>query len=138
MIERAEKMHKRIKKAERLLEKIVIALDAEMVNWCIDEIDDDDDHITELTNTILDFPDRLREYANEMRSWLSYQILYTSNNEYDLNYPHSTLSPSSGYRIPYSDHLGSQYRLPLSIYSSQCLVLAGRVLAACHYCRCFL
>jgi hypothetical protein len=68
MIERAEKMHKRIKKAEKLLEKIVIALDSEMVNWCIDEIDSDDDYVTELTNTILDFPDRLREYANEMRS----------------------------------------------------------------------
>jgi len=68
MITRAEKMYKRIKKAERLLEKIVIALDAEMVNWCIDEIDSDDDYVTELTNTILDFPDRLREYANEMRS----------------------------------------------------------------------
>jgi len=39
-----------------------------MVNWCIDEIDSDDDYVTELTNTILDFPDRLREYANEMRS----------------------------------------------------------------------
>jgi hypothetical protein len=68
MIERVEKMHKRIKKAERLLEKIVIALDAEMVNYCIDEIDCDDENLDKMVNDILDFPDRLREYANEMRS----------------------------------------------------------------------
>jgi hypothetical protein len=30
-----------------------------------------------MVNDILDFPDTLREYANEMRSWLSYRILYT-------------------------------------------------------------
>ena len=68
MIERAEKMYKRIQKAEKQLSKIVIALDYELVNWCIDEIDSDDDHVTELTNAILDFPDRLREYAIKMRS----------------------------------------------------------------------
>jgi hypothetical protein len=68
MIERAEKMHKRIKKAERLLEKIVIALDTEMINYCIDEIDSDDERLDKMVNDILDFPDALREYANEMRS----------------------------------------------------------------------
>jgi hypothetical protein len=68
MIERAEKMHKRIKKAEKLLEKIVIALDSELVNYCIDEIDSDDERLDKMVNDILDFPDILREYANEMRS----------------------------------------------------------------------
>ncbi len=77
MIERVEKMHKRMEKAHKLLEKIVVALDAEMINYCIDEIDSDDERLDKMVNDILDFPDTLREYANEMRSWLSYRILYT-------------------------------------------------------------
>ena len=68
MIERVEKMHKRIEKAHKLLQQIVIALDSEMVNYCIDMIDDDDERLDKMVNDILDFPDALREYANEMRS----------------------------------------------------------------------
>jgi succinate dehydrogenase flavin-adding protein (antitoxin of CptAB toxin-antitoxin module) len=68
MIERVEKMHKRIEKAHKLLEKIVIALDRELVNYCIDEIDSDDERLDKMVNDILDFPDTLREYANEMCS----------------------------------------------------------------------
>jgi len=68
MIERAEKMHKRIKKAEKLLEKIVIALDSELINYCIEEIDCDDECLAKMVDDILNFPDTLREYANEMRS----------------------------------------------------------------------
>lgn len=72
MIERVEKMHKRIEKAHKLLQQIVIALDSEMVNYCIDMIDDDDERLDKMVNDILDFPDALREYANEMRSWRSF------------------------------------------------------------------
>ena len=68
MIERVEKMHKRIEKAHKLLQQIVIALDSEMVNYCIDMIDDDDERLDKMVNDILDFPDTLREYANELRS----------------------------------------------------------------------
>jgi hypothetical protein len=68
MIERVEKMHKRMEKAHKLLQQIVIALDREMVNYCIDMIDDDDERLDKMVNDILDFPDVLREYANEMRS----------------------------------------------------------------------
>lgn len=68
MIDRVEKMHKRIEKAHKLLEKIVVALDSELVNYCIDMIDSDDERLDKMVNDILDFPDVLREYANEMRS----------------------------------------------------------------------
>jgi succinate dehydrogenase flavin-adding protein (antitoxin of CptAB toxin-antitoxin module) len=68
MIERVEKMHKRMLKAEKQLQKIVIALDAEMVNYCIDEIDCDDERLAKMVDDILDFPDTLREYALDMRS----------------------------------------------------------------------
>ena len=68
MIERVEKMHKRIEKAHKLLQQIVIALDTEMVNYCIDMIDEGDERLDKMVNDILDFPDTLREYANELRS----------------------------------------------------------------------
>jgi hypothetical protein len=68
MIDRVEKMHKRMEKCHKLLEKIVVALDSELVNYCIDEIDSDDERLDKMVNDILDFPDSLREYANEMRS----------------------------------------------------------------------
>jgi hypothetical protein len=68
MIERVEKMHKRMEKAHKLLEKITIALDREMVNYCIDMIDDGDERLARMVDEVLDFPDTLREYANEMRS----------------------------------------------------------------------
>jgi hypothetical protein len=68
MIERVEKMHKRVEKAHKLLQQITIALDREMVNYCIDMIDDGDERLDQMVNDILDFPDTLREYANEMRS----------------------------------------------------------------------
>ncbi len=80
MIERVEKMHKRIEKAHKLLSKITIALDRELVNYCIDMIDDGDERLDKMVNDILDFPDELREYANKLRSWLSYRILYTLDN----------------------------------------------------------
>ena len=68
MIERVEKMHKRIEKAHKLLQQIVIALDTEMVNYCIDMFDVGDERLDKMVNDILDFPDTLREYANELRS----------------------------------------------------------------------
>ena len=68
MIERVEKMHKRMMKAEKLLQKIKIALDYELINWCIEEIDCDDERLAIMVEDILDFPDTLREYANDMRS----------------------------------------------------------------------
>jgi hypothetical protein len=68
MIERVEKMHKRIEKAHKLLSKITIALDRELVNYCIDMIDDGDERLDKMVNDILDFPDELREYANKLRS----------------------------------------------------------------------
>ena len=68
MIERVEKMHKRMEKARKLLDQIVIALDTEMINYCIDEIDSDDESLDKIVNDILDFPDALREYALDMRS----------------------------------------------------------------------
>jgi len=68
MIERVEKMHKRMEKAKRILDQIVIALDTEMVNWCIEEIDCDDERLAKMVDDVLNFPDDLREYANEMRS----------------------------------------------------------------------
>lgn len=71
MIERVEKMHAKMEKAHKLLQQIVFALDAEMVNYCIDMIDDEDERLDKMVNDILDFPDTLREYANEMRSWLN-------------------------------------------------------------------
>jgi succinate dehydrogenase flavin-adding protein (antitoxin of CptAB toxin-antitoxin module) len=68
MIERVEKMHKRMMKAEKLLSKIKIALDYELINWCIEEIDCDDERLAIMVEDILDFPDTLREYALDMRS----------------------------------------------------------------------
>jgi hypothetical protein len=68
MIERVEKMHKRIEKCHKLLSKITIALDSELVNYCIDMIDDGDERLDKMVNDILDFPDELREYANKLRS----------------------------------------------------------------------
>ncbi len=68
MIERVEKMHKRMEKAKKLLDQITIALDTEMVNWCIEEIDCDDERLAIMVEDILDFPDTLREYALDMRS----------------------------------------------------------------------
>jgi succinate dehydrogenase flavin-adding protein (antitoxin of CptAB toxin-antitoxin module) len=68
MIERVEKMHKRMMKAEKLLQKIKIALDYELINWCIEEIDCDDERLAIMVEDILDFPDTLREYALDMRS----------------------------------------------------------------------
>jgi succinate dehydrogenase flavin-adding protein (antitoxin of CptAB toxin-antitoxin module) len=68
MIERVEKMHKRMEKARKLLEKIAVALDYELINWCIEEIDCDDDRLAMMVEDILDFPDDLREYANRLRS----------------------------------------------------------------------
>jgi len=67
MIERVEKMHKRMEKAKRLLDQIVVAFDAEMCNWCIEEIDSDDERLAKMVDEVLDFSDVLREYANEMR-----------------------------------------------------------------------
>ena len=68
MIERVERMHKRMEKAHKLLQEIVIALDMELVNWCIEEIDCDDERLAKMVDDILDFPDTLREYALDMRS----------------------------------------------------------------------
>jgi len=68
MIERVEKMHKRMEKAHKLLQNIVVALDRELINYCIDMIDEGDENLEKKINDILDFPDTLREYANEMRS----------------------------------------------------------------------
>jgi len=68
MIERVEKMYKRMEKCHKLLQEIVIALDTEMINWCIDEIDSDDERLAKMVDDILDFPDTLREYALDMRS----------------------------------------------------------------------
>jgi succinate dehydrogenase flavin-adding protein (antitoxin of CptAB toxin-antitoxin module) len=68
MIERVEKMHKKMMKAEKLLSKIKIALDYELINWCIEEIDCDDERLAQMVDDILDFPDTLREYALDMRS----------------------------------------------------------------------
>ena len=68
MIERVEKMHKRMEKAHKLLQNIVVALDRELINYCIDEIDSEDENLSKMCNDILDFPDKLREYANELRS----------------------------------------------------------------------
>jgi succinate dehydrogenase flavin-adding protein (antitoxin of CptAB toxin-antitoxin module) len=68
MIERVEKMHKRMEKAKKLLDQITIALDTEMINWCIEEIDSDDERLAKMVDDVLNFPDDLREYANEMRS----------------------------------------------------------------------
>ena len=68
MIERVERMHKRMEKCHKLLEEIVIALDTEMINWCIEEIDCDDERLAKMVDDILDFPDTLREYALDMRS----------------------------------------------------------------------
>jgi hypothetical protein len=68
MIERVEKMHKKMEKAHKLLQQIVINLDREMVNYCIDMIDDEDERLDKIVNDVLDFPDVLREYANELRS----------------------------------------------------------------------
>jgi succinate dehydrogenase flavin-adding protein (antitoxin of CptAB toxin-antitoxin module) len=68
MIERVEKMHKRMEKAKKLLDQITIALDTEMINWCIEEIDSDDERLAKMVDEVLDFPDDLRAYANEMRS----------------------------------------------------------------------
>lgn len=55
-------------KARKLLDQIVIALDYELINWCIEEIDCDDDRLAQMVEDILDFSDTLREYANEIRS----------------------------------------------------------------------
>ena len=68
MIERVERMHKRMLKVEKQLQKIAIALDTEMINWCIEEIDCDDERLATMVDDILDFPDTLREYALDMRS----------------------------------------------------------------------
>ena len=68
MIERVEKMHKRMEKAHKLLQNIVVALDRELINYCIDMIDEGDENLEKKINDILEFPDTLREYANEMRS----------------------------------------------------------------------
>jgi succinate dehydrogenase flavin-adding protein (antitoxin of CptAB toxin-antitoxin module) len=68
MIERVEKMHRRMMKAEKQLQKIKIALDYELINWCIEEIDCDDERLAIMVEDILDFPDTLREYALDMRS----------------------------------------------------------------------
>jgi succinate dehydrogenase flavin-adding protein (antitoxin of CptAB toxin-antitoxin module) len=68
MIERVEKMHKRMLKVEKELQKIVIALDTEMINWCIEEIDCDDERLAKMVDEVLDFPDTLRKYARDMRS----------------------------------------------------------------------
>ena len=68
MIERVERMHKRMMKVEKQLQKIAIALDTEMINWCIEEIDCDDERLATMVDDILDFPDTLREYALDMRS----------------------------------------------------------------------
>jgi succinate dehydrogenase flavin-adding protein (antitoxin of CptAB toxin-antitoxin module) len=68
MIERVEKMHKQMMKAEKLLSKIKIALDYELINWCIEEIDCDDERLAMMVDDILEFPDTLREYALDMRS----------------------------------------------------------------------
>jgi len=68
MIERVEKIHKRMLKVEKQLQKIVIALDYELINWCIEELDCDDERLAIMVEDILDFPDTLREYALDMRS----------------------------------------------------------------------
>jgi succinate dehydrogenase flavin-adding protein (antitoxin of CptAB toxin-antitoxin module) len=68
MIDRVEKIHKRMLKVEKQLQKIKIALDYELINWCIEELDCDDERLAIMVEDILDFPDTLREYANEMRS----------------------------------------------------------------------
>ena len=57
-----------MEKCHKLLEEIVIALDTEMINWCIDEIDSADERLATMIDDILDFPDTLREYALDMRS----------------------------------------------------------------------
>lgn len=68
MIERVEKMYKRIHKAHKLLSEIEMDLDMDLVNWCIDQIDDEDESVDKMVNAILDFPDCLRDYAMRMRS----------------------------------------------------------------------
>jgi succinate dehydrogenase flavin-adding protein (antitoxin of CptAB toxin-antitoxin module) len=68
MIDRVEKMYKRMQKAHKLLSEIELALDMEMVNWCIEEIDCDDERLATMVDNILDFPDSLRDYALRMRS----------------------------------------------------------------------
>ena len=57
-----------MEKAHKLLQNIVVALDRELINYCIDEIDSEDENLSKMCNDILDFPDELREYANELRS----------------------------------------------------------------------
>jgi len=107
MITRAEKMYKRMQKAHKLLSEIEIALDMELVNWCIDQIDDEDENVDNMVNAILDFPDCLRDYAMRMRSWLFYQFLYTSNNEHIHIYSHRSRSYSSYCSKSFLNHLGS-------------------------------
>ena len=66
MITKAEKMYKRMQKAHKLLSEI--EMDMDLVNWCIDQIDDEDENVDKMVNAILDFPDSLRDYAMRMRS----------------------------------------------------------------------
>jgi succinate dehydrogenase flavin-adding protein (antitoxin of CptAB toxin-antitoxin module) len=68
MITRAEKIYKRMQKAHKLLSEIEMDLDMDLVNWCVDEIDSDDENVDKMVNAILDFPDSLRDYAMRMRS----------------------------------------------------------------------
>jgi hypothetical protein len=68
MITRAEKMYKRMQKAHKLLSEIEMDMDMDLVNWCVDEIDSDDENVDKMVNAILDFPDSLRDYAMRMRS----------------------------------------------------------------------
>jgi succinate dehydrogenase flavin-adding protein (antitoxin of CptAB toxin-antitoxin module) len=68
MITRAEKIYKRMQKAHKLLSEIEMDLDMDLVNWCIDQIDSDDENVDKMVNAILDFPDSLRDYAMRMCS----------------------------------------------------------------------
>jgi succinate dehydrogenase flavin-adding protein (antitoxin of CptAB toxin-antitoxin module) len=68
MITKAEKIYKRMQKAHKLLSEIEMDLDMDLVNWCVDEIDSDDENVDKMVNAILDFPDSLRDYAMRMRS----------------------------------------------------------------------
>jgi succinate dehydrogenase flavin-adding protein (antitoxin of CptAB toxin-antitoxin module) len=68
MITKAEKIYKRMQKAHKLLSEIEMDMDMDLVNWCVDEIDSDDENVDKMVNAILDFPDSLRDYAMRMRS----------------------------------------------------------------------
>jgi len=68
MIYKAANAAASINEVYAILEELKKEIDYDMINWAIDHYDGDDDTASKIAETILYFPDKLRDHALDFRT----------------------------------------------------------------------